>query len=187
MALLKGRLLAGALFAGALYASDQVVEPPVVQEYQWDTAQGVAKNAFVKFEKIQDNEAVVQEASLVSQTATVVPYAEASADIFGDTLYAQHFTPQGIKANGFADVKTKEYYSYTGSVHPEADSSLDIIPVNASFNIQLVEPTAGAEPVLAAVNPIEASQETITPKGIRNPTDEEMLVIIQTIRRRRAA
>lgn len=150
----------------------------------WDTSQGVARNAFIKFTPIQDIEATYTGVVAKTSVGHVYPYSDALAIVSVDECYTGYARIFNIKANGYAPIVLNTNWTRAGEVTPIADCNTEVVGHVLNTSASIVSPGGDAA---AIYEPQERTTDTsmVYPTGIQNPTDEELIVMIQAIRRSR--
>ena len=180
MALIRGRLFAGALFAGALFGVVQVEQS--VQTI--DLHQGVARFSPLAFKRIVDAEARFDTPPGIAYFTPLEATANAFARCSGDTGYSSCEWSQGMSANGFANFSTKTGTCESASVQASAGGLATLSGMEGIAERGVLHGVAGASPIF---DNFEGVSEfgSVWPTGVLNPSDEELIALIYSIRKNR--
>lgn len=149
----------------------------------WDTKQGVAKG-YAKFTPMLDAEPFVEEQSSEFSFTTVKPITEAIAPFVSEKGNASVATVFSIKANGYAPVNANPAATFYQPIQPMASGHSAVFMFRVDNRFSLVTPKSSAQPIVIESSAVSEVGYTF-PWGVKNPTDEELLVVIMQARRQR--
>lgn len=153
----------------------------------WDTAQGVARNrvSLVKFSPIQDVEQRLTEAVGVSTTGGLAPSGEATAAFTGMAAATSVASLLAVgRASAFATFAVPAgAWGAVGALAPVADAMGVPRFLPATTRCGTIAAVGEAEPAFVVETATSACGELL-PKGIRNPTDEELAAVVISLTRR---
>jgi hypothetical protein len=147
------------------------------EEYKWDTSQG-ATHKWLKFHpNKKDVEPVVPEVIAVSDVADVFKYEEISAFAKGDLDHSITFAGRVAPfANAYVVPVGETSYLRLADIQPTADNSATLATGELISKVYDVAPFATAVVEFGGIDLVTALPVT-TPKGIKNPSDAEILAM----------
>ena len=149
----------------------------------WDTDQGVARNAFVKFTPMQDAEVRLQEQRGSFGWAAFAPYARAAATPEFSTAVSGH-ARFWWESGATASIVIPPATASSGSVTPKARGIAALIGGTVAGVAGTVVPEASS--VAQGLGDTATTDTGVFyPWGVRNPSDEELMMLVVQARRAR--
>lgn len=168
----QGRLYAGRLYAGRLFGRSAEAFP--VQPVQTGGA-----HRGLNFVPIIDAEAVFEGVEGTLLAGVFLPSAAASAEFFA---YPAAFSTAEVfsaRANGYAEFRTDAAAFDCAHLVGEGSSCAAFDTGGGAFFVGDISPSAEAAATFDAEDVVSETGE-FYPRGVRNPTEAELITIIQS-------
>lgn len=149
----------------------------------WDTNQGVAKG-YAKFTPTLDAEPFAEEHICHSGFTVVKPITEARAPVIYAKVNSSIQYVFSARANGYASVEVKPSTVTYYCPNPEATSRTSTYMFRIDNRHAAVVPKSEAKPVIN-LNAVMTANGFTVPWGVKNPSDEELILVIMQARRQR--
>lgn len=142
----------------------------------WDTTQGVAPG-YLKFRPMQDAETRMPQATVSTTTWKPQPWARAYANFGTHVGHASSSRFHSHECGAFAAMRSGSVQTASSLPSPHARAYASIAPATTTAKVAFIAPTASA--VSKGDTRMSLSDTGVfRPWGVRNPTDEELMVLV---------